>query len=89
MPKVLQLAAASNQPSGFAYLNVGHSVGTRLDGSQVTNYVSQTARVVIVGEQPLLEAILNTNKQPALVLYALTGTTNTLESASSLLPLVQ
>lgn len=85
----LYLTAASNQPSGFVYLDVGHSIGTRPGGTMVTNYVSQTARVVIVGEQPMLEAVLNTNKQPALILYALTGTTNTVESVSSMVPPLQ
>lgn len=80
----LYLTAASNQPSGFVYLNVGNSIGTQPDGTTVTNYTTQTARVVIVGDDPLLEAILNTNKQPALVLYALTGTTNTLESTTNM-----
>lgn len=82
----LYLEAASNQPSGFVYLNLGNSVGTQPDGTGVTNYVTQVARVVIVGEEPLLEAILNTNRLPALVLYAPVGTTNTLEEVTRMSP---
>ena len=80
----LYLTAASNQPSAFVHLNLGNSVGTQPDGVGVTNYVTQNVRVVIVGNEPLLDAVLDTNQQPALVLYGLTGTTNTLEFKTSL-----
>jgi hypothetical protein len=65
-------------------LDMGESIGTQPDGSFVTNYVAQPGRVIVVGEQPLLEAVLGANGQPSLTLYALPGTTNVLETTASL-----
>jgi hypothetical protein len=80
----LQVSAASNQPSAFVYVNVGNSIGTTPEGVMVTNHVTQTARVVIVGEEPLLESVRSTNGQAQLILYALPGTTNLILSATNL-----
>jgi hypothetical protein len=41
-------------------------------------------RVVILGPEPLLEAVTDVNQQPVLVLYALRGTTNLLEYTTAL-----
>jgi hypothetical protein len=50
----------------------------------VTNYIAQPGRLIVVGEQPLLEPFVFTNGQQALMLYAQPGTTNALETTTSL-----
>jgi hypothetical protein len=78
----LYLSAASNQSSAFLWVTLTNTVAAHPDGTRVTNYLAQSGRIVVVGEQPLLEAIRSTNGQPALVIYAPTGTTNIIESTS-------
>jgi hypothetical protein len=80
----LQFTAVPDQPSAFVTVQLGESVGTQPDGAPVTNYTAQAGRVVVVCEQPLLEAFVSTNGQPALMLYAQSGTTNVLETTTSL-----
>ena len=65
-------------------MNIGNFIGTRLDGTLVTNLNTQSGRVVVLAEQPLLEAFLGTNRQPALVLYGQVGTNHLLQSTTDL-----
>jgi hypothetical protein len=74
----LCFTAVTNQSSAFLSLQLGESIGTQPDGTLVTNYLSQAGRVV-VGQEPLLEAVIATNGQPQLILYGLVGTTNTIQ----------
>jgi hypothetical protein len=46
--------------------------------------VDGRGRVVVIGEEPLLEALLSTNGEVQLILYAQPGTTNEVQSASQL-----
>ncbi|HXG48711.1 MAG TPA: hypothetical protein VNO52_13890, partial [Methylomirabilota bacterium] len=80
----LYLTAAGNQPSSLALVHLSQPVGLRPDGTVATDHPSQLGRVVILGNQPLLEALPFLNQQPGLMLYALTGSTNTLEFATNL-----
>jgi hypothetical protein len=72
------------QPSAFVPLEIVNMIATRTDGRQVGLPEGLPGRVVVVGEQLLLAATLETNAQAAVVLYALPGTTNTLETTTNL-----
>jgi RHS repeat-associated protein len=80
----LLLTAASNQHSAFVPVEIGPSIGTQPDGTIITNYVTQSGMVVVVGEEPLLEALRSTNGMVQVILYALPGTTNSLQQSNEL-----
>jgi hypothetical protein len=80
----LVLTAATNQHSAFVPVVIGPSIGTASDGTLVTNYVTQAGRVVVVGQDPLLEAGMDTNGQAQLTIYSLPGSTNLLLSTTNL-----
>jgi hypothetical protein len=69
----LHFTTVSNQSSAFVPLLLDEIVGRQQDGSEVRNFAPQSGRLVVVGAEPLLEAILNSNRQPALILYGLPG----------------
>ena len=58
--------------------------GSRPDGVVVTNPVTQSARMAIVGATPMLQASADAGSRPVLTLFALPGSTNTLQSATDL-----
>jgi len=80
----LHFNTVCTQQSAFVNLQIPHTVGTQPDGTLARNFAPQFGRVVVVGNEPLLEAYISTNGQPALVLYAQPGTTNLLETTTSL-----
>lgn len=69
----LHFTAVSNQGSAFVDLRLDNTMGFQPDGTPVANFGPQEGRVVIVGEEPLLEALFSTNNQPALILYGRQG----------------
>ncbi len=77
----LVVTAVTNQHSAFVPVQIGPSVGTEADGTLVTNYVTQAGQVVVVGEEPLLEAVRSTNGLVQVLLYAINGTTNLVQTA--------
>jgi hypothetical protein len=80
----LHFTAISNQSSEFVPLLLDNTVGRQPDGSEVRNFAPQAGRVVVVGAEPLLEAVLSTNREAQLILYAPPGTTVRLETMTSL-----
>ena len=70
-----------NASSGFV-----ESLATKTNGLPAGHTSGMPRRVVMVGEQPQLEAFLSPNGEPALILYASPGSTNTLEFTSGLGP---
>jgi hypothetical protein len=76
----------SNQPSAFVWLRFEDILGRMLDGTPVAQEPALAGRVVIVGEEPLLEAVMGTNGQPALLLYSKSGSTNWLDATTRLEP---
>jgi hypothetical protein len=80
----LYVSAVSNQPSAFVPVAISGGVGAQPDGTLVTNYLSQAGRVVVIGEEPLLEASTRSNGQPGLTLYGATNWNHTLETAPEL-----
>ena len=72
----LHFQALSNHPSAFVALHLDNTVDLQPNGVEVRNFAPQSGRVVVVGEEPLLEAYFETNHLLALMLYAKAGTTN-------------
>jgi hypothetical protein len=61
----------SNQSSAFVWLTLPNVAAQRSDGSVVTNAYGLSGRVVVVGEEPLLEALRAPSNQVSLLQYAL------------------
>lgn len=80
----LYFTAATNQSSAFVTLQLGQSIGTQPNGTFVTNYIASPGRVVVVGREPLLEAKIETNRQPVLLLYAKPGSNYVIEANADL-----
>jgi hypothetical protein len=79
----LHFTAVCNQTSVFVDLQIPDTVGTQPDGTLARNFAAQFGRVVVVGNEPLLESFVPTNDQPVGALYAQPGTTNLLEASSN------
>lgn len=73
------MRAFSNQSSAFIWNTLPGVEAYRLDGSMVTNAYGLAGRIVVVGEEPLLEALRAPSNQVALLQYAPTGSTMTIE----------
>jgi len=80
----LNFMAVSNQSSAFVYLLLDDAAGRQPDGTEVRNFAPQAGRVVIVGEEPLLEALATTNGEVRLILYGPPGSTNLLQTVFQL-----
>lgn len=65
------LTTFSNQNSAFVWLTLPEVAEQRLDGSVVTNAYGLSGRVVVVSEEPLLEARPAPSNQVLLLQYAL------------------
>ena len=60
----------SNQSSAFVWVPLPDVAAQRLDGSVVTNAYGVAGRVVVVGEEPLLEALRASSNHVLLLQYA-------------------
>ena len=80
----LGFTADSSQSSTFLWLPVMNVQGLKPNGEAVANWYGLPGRVVVVGEELLLEAWLATNRQPMLTLYALPGPGYSLEWKTNL-----
>lgn len=67
----LDFTAFSNQSSAFVWLTLPAVAARRVDGSVVTNTYGLSGRVVVVGKEPLLEALRAPSNQVLLLQYAL------------------
>jgi hypothetical protein len=66
--------AVSNRLSAFVPLTLTDLQGRRLaDGSIVMSDFEGKGRLVVIGKEPLLEAIIATNGQLSLILYGQPG----------------
>jgi hypothetical protein len=65
----LNFTAVADQPSAFVPVSFEELRGTMADGTPVANFAPQSGRVIVVGEEPLLEMSLEADGQPLLVLY--------------------
>jgi hypothetical protein len=80
----LNFTAISNLSSAFVALNLDQITGREPNGSAVANFAPQAGRVVIVGVEPLLEAVVDPGHQVIVTLYAAVSSTNDLTTASGL-----
>ena len=76
--------AGCPQSSAFVNLEIPETVGTQPDGTPARNFAPVAGRIVIIGEEPLLEAVTGANRQPELILYGRVGTTNLVEANADL-----
>jgi hypothetical protein len=70
--------------SAFVGLELTEIEGNRTNGVPVGGSVGEAGRVAVVGGQPLLDGIWSGPGLPAVLVYAEAGTTNVLESTTSL-----
>ncbi len=82
----LHFTTASNQSSAFVSLKLENITGFKQDGTPVLNFAPQSGRVVIVGEEPLLEALPSASNRVVLLQYAMPGSTVALQWTSNLPP---
>jgi len=81
---LVSFTAIPDQSSGFVPLDISDVVATRFDGTVVTNVAVGGGRVVVIGQEPLLEAFIGANQEPAVVVYGQAGHTYHLLSTESL-----
>ena len=65
--------SAMSNSSAFVPLTIANIQGTKLDGSSVGNTFGLGGRVVVIGNEPLLESSLGTNAQRMLRVYGNPG----------------
>ena len=82
----LHFTTVPEQSSAFVPLRLDNIVGLQPDGTPVGNFGAQSGRLAIIGDEPLLEAVVGEDGGPLLILYGQVGTTNTLFSAPTLDP---
>jgi hypothetical protein len=75
----LQFTVASNQPSAFVWPALTGLQGTDNQGYGVAVFGQQPGRLVVVGQEPLLDCVFGTNQQPTLVLYGIPAATYALD----------
>ena len=79
----LGVTAHSNQSSAFVWIQLPAVDAQRLDGSMVTNAYGLSGRIVVVGEEPLLEALHAPSNQVSLLQYAPTGSMMTIQARTN------
>jgi hypothetical protein len=80
----LNFTALTNQTSAFLGLSLDNLSGRETDGTAVANFAPQSGRVVLVGNNPLMESLPGTNSGIILNLYDHVGITNVVQSVASL-----
>jgi hypothetical protein len=80
----LWFTAISNQPSAFLPLRLTGTVLGKADGSSVSNVLVQPGRVVLVAEQPLLEAFAAGNGTRSMTIYGKPWSAYALEYSTDL-----
>ena len=80
----LYVTAITNQHSAFVPVALIDLLGVQPGGVVVSNLFAQAGRVVIVGEEPLLEVFPSTNGLVQAVLYAPVGSTNVVQTSPDL-----
>lgn len=81
---LLTFSTAPGQRSGFVTLLITNVQARRVDGTLIANTVVQSGRVIIVGDEPLVEAIVRNDGQRAVIVYGQAGATYQIQSAPSM-----
>lgn len=79
----LSFAAVSNQPSAFLTFNLTELVGRRSDGNVAWHGQRTDGRVVVVGQEPMLEIVTNSDRSHWLSIYSLPGFTTQVLSSTN------
>jgi len=80
----LTFTAAAGQPSAFVPLQIAGLAATKPDTSTVSQLVAQSGRVVVVGRDPLLEALRSPDESRTLTLYGRPTASYAIEYANAL-----
>jgi hypothetical protein len=80
----LNFQAGTNGPSSFINLPIMSITGIKPDGSPYSYYTSQAGLVVVVQDQPLLQATVSSNLLRNLILYGKLGTNYQLQFTANL-----
>jgi hypothetical protein len=80
----LNFSVLSNQPSAFVPFKPQTIQAKNADSSVTTNIAVQSGRLVIIGNEPLLETTLNANQRRDLTLYGKPGASYQIEYATNL-----
>lgn len=80
----LNFATYSNQSSTFVSLTPSSLQGGFADGSNSTQFAVQSGREVIVGNNPLLEALLSSGGARSVALYGVPGDTYEIQYSTNL-----
>ncbi len=83
-PQLAFLSFTALQPIRFCAAGSARTASRNADGSTPTNIVPQAGRIVIVGAQPLVEAIVATNHARSLDLYGVPGDSYALQLSTDL-----
>jgi hypothetical protein len=79
----LCLTVNSNLTSAVVPLTISGVQARKADGTLIQDVGSRSGRLLILGDKPLLQAVLE-DSTPMLLLYGVPGVTNTVESSVSL-----
>ncbi len=82
----LVFTALSNQSSAFVPLEIVDIDGLKPSGQIVANAFGQPGRVVVVGQEPLLEGVTGVGVNPVIILYGPSGEAFTLFTGTNDLP---
>lgn len=80
----LTFTAAAGQPSAFVPLQIAGLAATKPDNSPVSQVLAQSGRVVVVGDEPLLEALRSPDESRTLALYGRPNASYAIEYANAL-----
>jgi hypothetical protein len=80
----LHFTAVSNLPSAFVDVRLDNTVGYQQNGAPVRNFAPVAGRLAVVGEEPLLEAAVESGGEPSLYVYSQPGSRIIVESTTTL-----
>jgi hypothetical protein len=80
----LNFTAISNQPSAIVHLLPQDFSVLRADGSALANLFAQQGKIVVIGQEPILEASLVSAQGRALTLYGNPGASYAIQSSTNL-----
>jgi hypothetical protein len=80
----LNFAAMSNQPSAFVWLTPTNLIAAQGNGAALTNIFVNRGRVVVVANEPLMEALMHSGGIRSVILYGKPGASYQLQYSNDL-----